>query len=64
MQKFLTIIFCLFLVSTLVVLPSCKEKEEAPPATIEEVAPPEEEPPATTEEVTPPEEAPPAGEHY
>ncbi len=60
MQKFLTVILCLFLVSTLVIFLSCKEREEAPPAPIEEVTPPEEAPPAPIEEVTPPEEAPPA----
>jgi hypothetical protein len=73
MQKFLRVIFCLLLVSTMVISLSCKEKEEAPPAPIEEVAPPEEAPrahieevappPAPIEEVAPPEEAPPAEEH-
>ena len=64
MQKFLRVIFCLLLVSTMVISLSCKEKEEAPPAPIEEVAPPEEAPPAPTEEVAPPEETPPAEEHH
>jgi hypothetical protein len=78
MQKFLTVILCLFLVSTLVISLSCTEKEEAPPAPMEQVAPaeeapptpmeqvtpPEEAPPTPMEEVTPPEEAPPAEEHH
>ena len=63
MQKFLRVIFCLLLVSTMVISLSCKEKEEAPPAAIEHVAPSEEAPPAPIEEVAPPEEAPPAEEH-
>ncbi len=63
MQKFLTVILCLFLVSTLVISLSCKEREEAPPVPIEEVTPPEEAPSAPIEEVTPPEEAPSAEEH-
>jgi len=46
MQKFLTVILCLFVLSTLVISLSCTEKEEAPPAPTEEVAPPEEAPPA------------------
>jgi hypothetical protein len=58
MHKFLTLILCLFLVSSVAICTSCKEKEEAPPATTEEIAPPEEAPPAT------PEEAAPAKEHY
>ncbi len=62
MQKFLRVIFCLLLVSTMVISLSCKE--ETPPAPIEEVAPPEEAPPAPTEEVAPPEETPPAEEHH
>lgn len=78
MHKFLTVILCLFVVSTLVVSLSCTEKEEAPPAPMEQVtapeeapaapmgeaAPPEEAPPAPMEEESPPEEAPAAEEHH
>jgi hypothetical protein len=60
MQKFLRVIFCLLLVSTMVISLSCKEKEEAAPAPIEEVAPTEEAAPAPIEEVAPAEEAAPA----
>jgi len=64
MRKFLILILCLFLASTLVISVSCQKKEEAPPAPTEEVIPPEEAPPAPTEEVIPPEEAPPVEEHH
>ena len=63
MRKFLILILCLFLASTLVMSVSCEKKEEAPPTPTEEVAP-EEAPPAPTEEVAPLEEAPPAEEHH
>jgi len=78
MRKFLMLILCLFLASTLVVSVSCKKKEEAPPAPVEEIAPPAEVPPAPpmevapaeeepfepTEEAAPAEEEPPLEEHY
>ncbi len=64
MHKFLRVILCLFLVSTLVISLSCTEKEEAPPAPMEQVTPPEEAPPAPMEQVTPPEEAPTPEEHH
>ena len=46
MQKFLRVMFCLLLMSTMVMSLSCKEKEEAPSAPTEEVGPPEETPAA------------------
>ena len=46
MQKFLRVILCLLLLSTIVMSLGCTEKEEAPPAPTEEVAPPVETPPA------------------
>jgi hypothetical protein len=64
MQKFLRVIFCLLLVSTMAISLGCTQKEEAPPASTEEVAPPAEAPPASTHEVAPPAEAPPAEEHH
>jgi len=44
MQRFLRVILCLFLVSSLVTSISCEKKEEAPPAPVEEAAPPGEAP--------------------
>lgn len=72
MQKFLILILCLFLASTLVISVSCKKKEEAPPAPLMEFAPAEEEAfepteeiaPAEEMEVTPTEEVPPTEEHH
>jgi hypothetical protein len=40
MQKFLRVVVCLFLVSTLVTCVSCEKKEKAPSAPTEEAAPP------------------------
>jgi hypothetical protein len=40
MQKFLRVVVCLFLVSTLVTCVSCEKKKEAPSAPTEEAAPP------------------------
>ncbi len=72
MRKFLILMLCLFLASTLVISISCKEKEEAPPAPTGEVSPlphetipevpPAEAPP--TEEVGTIEETPPVEEHH
>ena len=64
MRKFLMLILCLLLASTLVVSVSCEKKEEAPPTPTEEVAPPAEGPPAPPMEVAPGEEEPPAEEHH
>jgi len=44
MQKFLRVLVCLFLVSTLVTCVSCEKKEEPPSAPTEETAPPGEAP--------------------
>jgi len=54
MRKLLVLVICLSLASTLAVSLGCKKKEEAPPATMEEVTPavPEE----TTEAPSVPEE--------
>jgi photosystem II stability/assembly factor-like uncharacterized protein len=46
MPMFLRLIVCLFVVFTLVTCVSCKKKEEAAPAPIEEVGPVGEAPPA------------------
>ena len=73
MRKLLTVILCLFLVSTLAIFVSCGKKEEAPPAHTEKAVQPEEAPPAQPEAAPPahteaappaqPEAAPPAEQH-
>ncbi len=57
MRKFLMLMLCVFLASTLVILVSRKKKEEIPPASIEEVAPAEKAMPELPMELEPAEEA-------
>lgn len=61
MRKFLGLMICIFLASTLVTYLGCKKKEEAPPAPTEEAAPaPPEVKAPVPEEAPTVEEAPPA----